>query len=158
MPTADPKAMEEFSGKLKALVEPKVAEPVLGALSFSRRGFFTQKAAGRAGLAFYLAAKVAAKQQAAGLPERFVLAVTPTKVHAFEHKVGMLDRDGIGRIEDEVAVWDRAGLQVSSQDAGGFFIDVILESPAEGERVECRTGRSDYARELLRGLAAGPAR
>ena len=59
----------------------------------------------------YAGIKLLNKKKAGGLPERVMLAVTPTKLYAFN--LGFKGRDY--KLKDEAAVWDRAGLQVSTE-------------------------------------------
>jgi hypothetical protein len=85
---------------------------VIGAFPFSRRGLYTQKLLGHLGFVPWLIARAFSKKQAGGLPENFMLAITPTKVCGFEYKARgrMRDQYEIGR---EVAVWARDALMVS---------------------------------------------
>ena len=54
------------------------------------------------------------KKQAGGLPDKVLLAVTPEKLYAYKLKVG---RDY--KIGEEAAVWDRAGLRISTDKGPG---------------------------------------
>src|SRR5438552_696118 len=56
----------------------------------------------------YAASSLRGSKQAGGLPSSFLLAVTPTKLHAFAFKT----RTKGVTVKDEVAGWDRAGLHV----------------------------------------------
>jgi hypothetical protein len=59
-----------------------------------------------------------------------MLAATPQKLYAF--KLGFKGRDY--KLGDEVGVWERAGLNVSSERTTGMTA-LRIESPAEGEKV-----------------------
>lgn len=133
-------------------VSAVVSEPVIAAVPFSRRGLFTNKALGRLGFLPYLLGRAQAKAQAGGLPENFMLAITTGKVRAFRYKAHGRRRDRY-EIGDEVAVWDRSAIRVSWEKGGPYMTDVTIESPAEGERVECRVGRAPFSEEFLRILS-----
>jgi hypothetical protein len=45
---------------------------------------------------------------------------------------------------------------VSWQKGGSYQTDVTIESPEDGERIECRVGRAPYSEEFLR-IMADPA-
>jgi hypothetical protein len=92
------------------------------------------------------------KKRASGFPNTFLIAVTPTKVRAFKAKM----RRGGAKLGDELAVWDRAGLNVSVRPAA-INTEVILESPAEGEKVVCSTGKDASSQAFLQLLQEQPA-
>ena len=58
-----------------------------------------------------------------------MLVVTPTKLYAFTYKF----KGRNYKIKDEAAVWERAGLRVSTDDSGGMTA-LTIASPAEGEK------------------------
>jgi hypothetical protein len=106
-------------------VQPKVDEPVLAVGLFHRT----------AGYAL------------GGLPLAFLIAVTPTRIHAFECSQG----SGGVTAGDEVAVWQRAGLVVTAEEAG-VATKVTIDGPAGGERVVCSTGRDELSRSVVRAM------
>ena len=59
-----------------------------------------------------------------------ILAVTPTKLYAFSWK----PKGRSYRVKEEVAVWDRAGLQCSTAKAGNMTA-LTVESPGEDEKI-----------------------
>jgi Cu2+-containing amine oxidase len=69
------------------------------------------------------------KKRAGGLPDKIVLAATPTKLYAFN--LGFKGRDY--RIKGEAAVWDRAGLRISTDRRSGMTA-LTIESPDEDEK------------------------
>ena len=89
------------------------------------------------------------KRKAGGLPNSFVLAVTPSRVHAFEYKAR--PRETTVTIGKELAVWDRRGLVVTSK-AAAINTQVTLESPGEGEKVVCSTGKDEASLAMIRSL------
>ena len=148
-----PGALEaEYSRKRVEALQGVVPEQVIGALSLNRRGHYTEKLLGRAGFLPWLLARAYAKKQAGGMPQNFMVAITPTKVRAFQYKARgrMRDRFEIG---DEVAVWERAGLEVSWKPGPPYQVDVTIKSPGEGEQVLCRCGRGDSSEQALRMMA-----
>lgn len=146
----------EYAAKrVGALQEVVVDEPVMGALTLSRRGLYTQKLLGRFGFLPWLLARMFAKKQAGGLPQSFIVAITPTKIRAFAYKAHGRTRDRF-EIGDELAVWERSDVAVSWEPGPPFQIDVTIESPSEDERVLCRCGQGSSSEEALR-MMAGPA-
>jgi hypothetical protein len=141
-------ALDQLSD-ITAKVAAHLGEPLIVACPFARRGQITQKVAGKFGLIAYLGARQHARAKAGGLPEHFFLAVTDEHVRAIGYKLGMTGKETLG---EEVAVWRREDLRVEMRP-GGPWIDVTLESPGEGERVECRVGTAPASEafvELLR--------
>jgi hypothetical protein len=124
-------------------------EPVISAAPFFRRGLYTNKALGRLGALPYLLGRAQSKAQAGGLPQNFMVAITPTKVRAFHYKAHGRRRNRY-EIGEEVAAWDRATIRVSWQKGGPYQTDVTIEPPEGGERIECRVGRAPYSEEFLR--------
>ena len=102
-------------------------------------------------LGAWLFYRTGGKNRAAGFPNTFLLAVTPTRVRAFKAKPR---RNGV-KLGDELAVWNRDGLVVTVREAA-LNTEVTIESPAEGEKVVCSTGKDAHSRaflELLEGDA-----
>src|SRR5262249_56790350 len=109
----------EWRQKCRDLVVDRVnGEEVVAAAGFRRGGASASFAASKAqmGGLVYAGIKMLRKKQAGGLPERVILAATPEKLYAF--KLGFKGRDY--KIGDEAAVWERAGLRVSSERKSGM--------------------------------------
>jgi hypothetical protein len=105
-------------------------EEVLAAAGFRRGGAAASYAASKAGGGIpYAIVGLFRKKKAGGLPQHVMLAVTPTKLYAFKRK----QRGSKLIITDEVAVWDRAGLQISTNASGGMT-QLTISSPTEGEK------------------------
>ena len=88
------------------------------------------------------------------MPSTFLLAVTPTKLHAFKYK---LKGKGV-EVRQEVAVWDRAGLVVKT-DPLQTTTRVTLEWPDSGDKLVCdKDGMGDnpWADDVVRILETGP--
>ena len=122
----------EWGQKFRDLVAPHVnGEEVLSAAAFRRGGASASMVASKAQLGgiVYAGIKMLNKKKAGGLPERVMLAVTPDKLYALNF--GFKGRDY--KIKGEAAVWDRAGLKISSERKTGMTA-LTIESPTEGEK------------------------
>ncbi len=127
-----PEQVVEWRQKYKDLVAPHVhGEEVVAAAGFRQGGASASMVASKAqmGGIVYAGIKMMRKKKAGGLPERVMLAVTPTKLYAFNF--GFKGRNY--KIKEEVAVWDRTGLRISTDRKGGMTA-LTIESPAEGEK------------------------
>ena len=146
---------EAWKGKYREAAQEKLpGERVEAAWLFYRTGGYAGIALGPLSPLAAVVARTIGKKRAGGLPNQFLLALTPTKVHAFKCR----PHRSKAKVGDELAVWDRAGLQVRVRDAA-VNTEVTLESPAEGERIVCSTGKDATSREFLELLAqpAAPA-
>jgi len=122
----------EWRQKYRDLVAPHVhGEEVVTAAAFRRGGAAATMVASKAqmGGLVYAGIKLFNKKKAGGLPERVMLGVTPEKIYAFNF--GFKGRNY--KIKEEVAVWDRAGLRISTERKSGMTA-LTIESPAEGEK------------------------
>jgi hypothetical protein len=122
----------EWRQQLRDLVTPHLnGEELEAAAAFRRGGASASYAASKAQLGglVYAGIKLFNKKRAGGLPEKVVLAATPTKLYAFN--LGIKGRNY--KIKDEAAVWDRAGLQISTDRRSGMTA-ITIESPSEEER------------------------
>jgi hypothetical protein len=121
----------EWRQKCRELVEPRVSgEEIVAAAGFRQGGATASYAASKAQLGglVYAGIKMLRKQKAGGLPDKVMLAVTPNKLYAFKLNVG---RDY--KLGDEVAVWERPALKIST-DRSGSMTALTIESTAEGEK------------------------
>jgi len=143
-------ALDELAD-ITARISAHIGEPLIAACPFSRRGQMTQKFAGKFGALAYLSARQHAKSKAGGLPEHFYLAVTDEDVRAIGYKLGMTGKETLG---EEVAAWRRDALEVEARPTD-VWIDVTLESPSEGERVDCRVGSAPASQAFVELLRAG---
>jgi len=107
-------------------VQEKIDEPVLAWSLFFRTGSYGAMAANHVLPIAGTVINLIAKKRAGGLPPRFLLAVTPTKVRAFTFAQ---KRSGL-RVGDELAVWDRAELRVTTTETA-VTMRVTLESAAD---------------------------
>ncbi len=142
----------EYTEKFRAMAQEKVSEPVIAVGLFRRGGAASSFAIskGQLGGLVYAANALRNKKKAGGLPQQAFLIVTPTKLHAFKYKL----RGRNYKLDDEVAVWDRAGLRVSTEPKLGLTM-LTIESPAEGEGVTLAPGgvKDDpWSKEVTRVL------
>ena len=126
--------VETFRSMLTEAARDRVGGEELVAVGAMRRGgagaqYASSKAGG--GIA-YAAVALARKKKAGGLPQQVLLALTPERLHAFKLKI----RSG-GRsyeAKEKVAVWERAGLRISTEQKAGLT-SLTINSPVEGETV-----------------------
>jgi hypothetical protein len=123
---------EQFRQQLAGAVRDHInGEELIAAGAFRRGGAAGSYAASKAGGGLvYAALSLSRKKKAGGLPQQALLALTPDRLYAFEAKVK--GRAGF-QVKKEAAVWERAGLRVSSEQKMGLT-NMTIESPAEGER------------------------
>jgi hypothetical protein len=134
----------ELERKYRDALQPKLDEPVLaGGLFYRTAGFAAMAMGPFSGLAALIARSMG-KRRAGGLPNQFVIAVTPTRVHAFKCSTAY---DNL-KIKDELAVWSRAGLTVTAEETA-VNTKVVIESPVGGERVVCSTGKDELSQSVV---------
>jgi hypothetical protein len=148
---------EEFRGKFRDSVQPHLNEDVLAVGTFRTTGAGTKYAISKAqaGALAYGAAAVMGRKRAGGLPGQFLLAVTPTRLHAFKYK---LKRKGV-EVKEEVGAWDRSGLDVRTERLQ-TTTRVELEWAANGEKIVCDQdgmGDNPWADDVIRALRDGAA-
>jgi hypothetical protein len=149
-----PEVAEEYRTKFREAVRPFVSEEVLAVGTFRTTGSGQKFAISKlqAGALVYGAASKLGKARAGGLPGTFLLAVTPTKLHAFKYK---MKRNGV-EVKEEVAAWDRAGLHVHLENLT-TTTRVKLEWPDEGDTIVCDQdgmGDNPWADDVIRALEA----
>jgi hypothetical protein len=146
-----PEVEAEYRRKFTEGVQQHLDEDVLAVGHFRQTGSGTKYGISKMqlGALAYGAAAMRGKQKAGGLPGSFLLAVTPSGVHAFKYKQ---KRNGI-EVKEEVASWDRAGLKVSAEPMK-TTTRVTLET-AEGEKIVCDQegmGHNPWADDVVREL------
>jgi hypothetical protein len=121
----------EYSEKWRQMASELVGEPVIASGPFRRGGAAAGSAISHThiGGLFYAANSLFNKKKAGGLPSKVFLVVTPTKLHAFKYAIKGRDY----KLKEEAAVWDRAGLQISTKPSMGLTM-LTIESPGEGEK------------------------
>ena len=135
---------EAWKAKYREAAQEKLPdEQVEAAWLFYRTGGYAGLALGPLSPLAAIVARTIGKKRAGGLPNQFLLVVTPTRVHALKCKPGTKAKVG-----DELAVWDRAGLDVQVRDAA-VNTEVTIESAGEDEKIVCSTGKDATSREFL---------
>jgi hypothetical protein len=147
-----PEVAEEYRAKFRDAVRPFVGDDVLAVGTFRTTGSGQKFAISKlqAGALVYGAASKLGRARAGGLPSTFLLAVTPTKLHAFKYK---LKRNGV-EVKEEVAAWDRTGLAISLEKLA-TTTRVRLEWPADGDKIVCDQdgmGDNPWADDVIRAL------
>jgi hypothetical protein len=151
------KDVADWRQKCRGLVADRVnSEEVLAAAGFRQGGASANYVASKAqmGGLVYAGIKMLRKKKAGGLPDKVMLAVTPSRLYAF--KLG-LGRDY--KLGDEVAVWERPALRVSTDRSGGMTA-LTIESPAEGEKatlVGISVKDDPVSQELMGVLQGNPS-
>jgi hypothetical protein len=150
-----PEVAEEYRGKFRDAVQPHVSEQVLAVGTFRTTGSGTKYAISRtqAGALAYGAASLIGKRRAGGLPGQFLLAVTPTTLHAFKYK---MKRNGVA-LKEEVAAWERDGVEIGTERLQ-TTTRVNLGWPGDGEKIVCDQdgmGDNPWADDVVRVLSAG---
>lgn len=127
-------------------------ERVLAAVQVTRTGGWAAMGAGQvSGLAGMVMGR-RNKQRAGGLPQLFMLAVTEDRVYALGlKKIGARTPKCV----TELARWDRAGLTVTSEPVF-MGTKLVLDAPADGERIAIQGPEGELTDRVLRALAATP--
>ena len=128
----------------REVLQPKLDEPVLAGGLFYRAGGWSALALGPfSGLAA-LVSRGIGRRRAGGFPSRFLVAVTPTRVHAF----GCSTAYGNVKAKEELAVWERSALTVTAEETA-VNTKVVIESPSAGGRIVCSTGKDDESQSVV---------
>ena len=146
----DAAELAKWQQAYRDMAQQQVDEPVEAAWLFHRAGSFplsygVSKVSPLAGMIM----RTVNKKRAAGFSNAFVLALTPTKLYAFEHKFKGRTREQ--SLKDELAVWDRAGLVVDWKETA-MNMTVTIASPGEDERVVCATGKDEASMAFIAQL------
>jgi hypothetical protein len=124
--------MAEWEQMYKDVVKERLGEEPLAAGTFQRAGqyFLAIPLIGQLGALLYLAYQMFNKKRAAGLPMNFILAVTPTQVHAYKYRAG-----GYGKVnlKHEVAVWNRSDIRIADRVDGAMASKITFETQENGE-------------------------
>jgi hypothetical protein len=147
-----PEVAAEYRTKFKEAVEPLLGDEVLAVGTFRTTGSATKYGISKLqlGALTYGAAALRGKQRAGGLPGQFLLAVTPTKLHAFKYK---MKRNGV-EAKEEVAAWERSGLEVSTERLPATT-RVKLAWPADSDEIvidQDGMGDNPWADDVVRVL------
>ena len=130
--------------KYREVLQPKLDEPVLaGGLFYRTAGWHGIAMGPFSGLAA-LVSRGIGRRRAGGFPERFLVAVTPTRVHAF----GCSTAYGDVKAKEELAVWERSALTVTAEETP-VNTKVVIESAPAGGRIVCSTGKDEGSQSVV---------
>jgi hypothetical protein len=136
---------EVWKDRYRDAVQEKLpGEQVEAAWLFYRTGGYAALALGPLSPIAATISRTIGKKRAGGLPNQFLLALTPDRVYAFKSRSARTK----AKVGKELAVWDRSGLHVTTEDAA-LNTTVTLEAPAEDEKIRCSTGKDATSREFL---------
>jgi hypothetical protein len=105
---------------------------------------------GGLGALAYGASALFSKKQAGGLPDKVMLALTPTKLHAFKLKI----RGSDWAAGDEVGAWDRAGLIASTEQKMGVTMLTVRSGEFAATLAPIGVRDDPIGRELIQALGA----
>jgi len=150
------KDVADWRQKCRDLVADRVnGEEVLAAAGFRQGGATANYVASKAqmGGLVYAGIKMLRKKKAGGLPDKVMLAVTPSRLYAFKLGIG---RDY--KLGDEVAIWERPGLRIGT-DRSGAMTALTIESPVEDEKATLVgiSVKDDPVSQELMGVLEGNA-
>ena len=122
----------EYSEKWRRMASEKVGDEVVAAAPFRRGGAASSMAISKVQLGglVYAANSLRNKKKAGGLPQNIFLIVTPSQLYAYKYKTKGRDY----RLTDEVAVWQRDGLRVSTEQKMGVTM-LTIDSQVDGIKV-----------------------
>ncbi|MBM3668256.1 MAG: hypothetical protein FJW90_12465 [Actinobacteria bacterium] len=148
-----PEIAEEWRGKFRETVQPMLDDEVLAVGPFRTTGSGTKYGISKlqVGALAYGAAHLMGKKKAGGLPGQFLLAVTPSGLHAFKYK----QKRGGPEAKEEVAAWDHEGLKAGTKRLQ-TTTRVTLEWPDGDKMVVGQDGMGDnpWADDVVRELGA----
>ena len=128
----------------REVLQAELDEPVLAGGLFRRAGAWDDLALGPfSGLAA-LVARGLSTRRVRGLPREFLLAVTPTRVHAF----GCSTSDGRVYAKEEWTAWERSALRVKAEETAGVT-RVVIEPGATRRRLVCTTGTDEGSQGVV---------
>ncbi len=127
---------------------------MLAAVQVGRTGGWTSMGLDAVSGLAGIASRMASKRRAAGLPQLFLLAVTEERIYALA--LPKMSSGRAPRAVRELARWERAAVTVAAAPVM-LGTKIVIESPAEGERVECQGPDGELSDRVLRALSAVPA-
>jgi hypothetical protein len=145
---------EKYRAKYIESLQPHVPEPVIGVGVFNRPGAIGRMGVAKVSPLASLLMGKSAKKKSGGLSTNVAVAITATKAHVFDMKPKGTDM----KVGDELAVWDRRGLKVRTEEkmtAARLFVDLPDGSTTELEWLKGGGGFNEPAVRLLSEPVAG---
>jgi hypothetical protein len=141
----------EFGQKLRDEASAKLDEPVEAVGAFRRGGASTRMAISKSGIGAlaYGASSLFSKKQAGGLPDKVMLALTPSRLYAFKLKI----RGSNWAAGDEVGSWERAGLSASTEQKMGVTMLTIAAGEFGATLAPIGVRDDPIGAEFIRALA-----
>ena len=127
-----------------AALQHKLDEPVLAGGLFHRPHALEGVTLGPFSGMFALVARGVGRRRTGGLPHRFMIAVTPTRVHVF----GCTTATGELKVKEELAAWSRAGMTVTAEETAMSTKVVIRWAGAE-DPIVCSTGKDELSQSVV---------
>jgi hypothetical protein len=124
-----PEKRREWTRKYREAA-PYVPGEIEAVGQFRRRmpWFFAIPGIGQLGLLFYLAVQGLYKKRAGGLPQNFLLVVTPDKVHALKFRPSGFNI----KVQGEVGIFNRGDVRVRRGGEAGPSSGVVLDVTEDG--------------------------
>jgi hypothetical protein len=145
-------AQRQWVEENRPQIEQRTGAPVLAFSVFYRTGSWGAMGAQHISPLAASAMKFIGKRKAGGMPANFILAVTADRIYAFSYKY---KRSGI-EVRDELIVWNRGGIRVSAQETS-MTVRLTIESPADGSKIVCDTGKAAITDSFMTMLGCGAA-
>jgi hypothetical protein len=106
------------------------------------------------------ASALARSKRAGGLPQRVLLALTPTRLYAFDysHQISRKRSERESGKPVEAAVWERSAIRCTAKRSGTMTA-LTIESPAEGEKATLVGGSASddpWSQDVISALGATP--
>jgi hypothetical protein len=137
----------QWADQNRSRVEEKTGAPVIAFSTFYRTGSWGSMGADQISGLAGTAIRLIGKRKAGGLPQSFILALTADRLHAFAYK----PRRNVIEVGNEVGSWDRAAIRASVEETA-MTMRLTLESPADGAKVVCDTGKAEITDDFLAQL------
>ena len=134
-------------------VQPHVGEPVIAAGVLSRSGSVARMGVHKVSPLVGMIMGARAKKASGGLPTNVLVAVTADKVHLFDFS----PRGTAFKIKNEVAVWERRKMRVTTEDKmTATRVRVELDGGTTVE-LDAMKGGGGFNDEMIGLLMAAPA-
>jgi hypothetical protein len=139
-----PEKQQQWTRKYREAAAPYVQGEIEAVGPFRRQVFwlFAVPIIGQVGLVIYLAVEALMKKRAGGLPQNFLLVVTPDKVHALKFKPSGFNI----KVQGEAGVFDRGDVKVIRGDGGGPATGITLEVTQNGSTESIKIAADQLSR------------
>jgi hypothetical protein len=142
---------QKWAAKYDAAATDFLGEPVVAACQFTRTGGWAQVGLAQVSGLGSMVAGMQGKKKAGGLPQTFLLAVTPQRLYALG-----LPRSSSGlkvRVTKELGRWDLCDITATTSGVLGGT-KITIDAPAEGEHVEVQGPAGALTDRVAQALGA----